>query len=227
MPEKVSLQLGHLHDQVSNRSLFPLSLSFPKKFVYLSTKNNLSSFEGERGWSLGDCSVLSPAHITISWEPFATSFGKPTSLDHCQVLKSSFFLSVIDLLLINDKYFLCKFNFFRQLKLNKVDFNEVLNALESAQLSLNSLQLVACFGILDLGRWTSTNTKKLRWYERLFCGSLSRLCPALENLELYYCTSGSATASSPVRLPHLTSVTIYRLEKGCRFGIKEYDTFVP
>ena len=50
-----------------------------------------------------------------------------------------------------------KSNFFRQLKLNKVDFNKVLNALESAQLSLNSLQLVACFGILDLGRWTSTN----------------------------------------------------------------------
>ena len=104
LPEKVSLQLGHLHDQVSNRSLFPLSLSFPKKFVYLSTKNNLSSFEGERGWSLGDCSVLSPAHITISWKPFATSFGKPASLDHCQVLKSRFFLPVIDLMLINDKY---------------------------------------------------------------------------------------------------------------------------
>jgi len=40
----------------------------------------------------------------------------------------------------------------RQLKLNKVDFGEVLNALESAQLNLTSLQLVACNGILDLGR---------------------------------------------------------------------------
>ena len=118
-----------------------------------------------------------------------------------------------------------KFNLFRQLKLNKVDFNEVLNALESAQLSVNSLQLVACFGILDLGRWTNTNTKNIRWCERLFCDRLSRLCPALENLELYYCTSGSATASSPVRLPHLTSVTIYRLEKCCRFGIQECDNF--
>ena len=41
----------------------------------------------------------------------------------------------------------------RQLKLNKVDFGEVLNALESAQLNLASLHLVACNGILDLGRW--------------------------------------------------------------------------
>ena len=32
----------------------------------------------------------------------------------------------------------------------------------------------------------------------------------LESLELYYCTNGSATASSPVRLPRLSSVTIYR-----------------
>ena len=43
-------------------------------------------------------------------------------------------------------------NHLRQLKLNKVDFGEVLNALESAQLNLASLQLVACNGILDLGR---------------------------------------------------------------------------
>ena len=46
----------------------------------------------------------------------------------------------------------------RQLKLNKVDFGEVLNALESAQLNLASLHLVACNGILDLGRWGNSVT---------------------------------------------------------------------
>ena len=46
----------------------------------------------------------------------------------------------------------------RQLKLNKVDFGEVLNALESAQLNLASLHLVACNGILDLGRWGNLNS---------------------------------------------------------------------
>ena len=45
-----------------------------------------------------------------------------------------------------------KTHHFRQLKLNKVDFVEVLTALESARLNLTSLQLVACNGILDLGR---------------------------------------------------------------------------
>ena len=49
----------------------------------------------------------------------------------------------------------------RQLKLNKVDFGEVLNALESAQLSLASLHLVACNGILDLGRWGNLNSVTL------------------------------------------------------------------
>ena len=46
----------------------------------------------------------------------------------------------------------------RQLKLNKVGFGEVLNALESAQLNLASLHLVACNGILDLGRWGNLNS---------------------------------------------------------------------
>ena len=49
----------------------------------------------------------------------------------------------------------------RQLKLNKVDFGEVLNALESAQLNLASLHLVACNGILDLGRWGNLNSVTL------------------------------------------------------------------
>ena len=48
----------------------------------------------------------------------------------------------------------------------------------------------------------------MRW--RAVLTRLSRICPALESLELYYCTNGSATASSPVRLPRLSSVTIYR-----------------
>ena len=40
LPEKVSLQLVHLHDQVSIRLLFPLSLSFSQKFVYLPLKES-------------------------------------------------------------------------------------------------------------------------------------------------------------------------------------------
>ena len=48
----------------------------------------------------------------------------------------------------------------RQLKLNKVDFGEILNASESAQLNLASLHLVACNGILDLGRWGNLNSVK-------------------------------------------------------------------
>ena len=105
----------------------------------------------------------------------------------------------------------------RQLKLNKVDFGEVLNALESAQLNLASLHLVACNGILDLGRWGKFEFSdlllsfvKVVTIRKAVLTRLSRICPALENLELYYCTNGSASASSPVRLPRLSSVTIYR-----------------
>ena len=107
-------------------------------------------------------------------------------------------------------------NHLRQLKLNKVDFGEVLNALESAQLNLTSLQLVACNGILDLGRLVyhynlmTFQSRCMHDIRKTVITRLSRICPALECLELYYCTNGSATASSPVRLPRLSSVTIYR-----------------
>ena len=97
MPEKVSLRLVHLHDQVSNRLLF-FTLTF------FLTEICLSSSKGEWGRSLGDCSVLSPTDISLLWKPIVTSSGKPAQLDHCQVLRIRLFLQVIDLLLINDKY---------------------------------------------------------------------------------------------------------------------------
>jgi len=54
---------------------------------------------------------------------------------------------------------------------------------------------------------------------------LSRICPSLESLEVYYCTNGSATASSPVRLPRLSSVTIYstKLSAPAALDLLEYS----
>ena len=59
MPEKVSLRLVHLHEQVSNRLLFSLSLSFSQKFVYLPLK------ESEEGvWEIAQfCPQLTSLYL--------------------------------------------------------------------------------------------------------------------------------------------------------------------
>ena len=84
LPEKVSLKLVHLHDLVRPFTFTTLT--------FFLTEICLSPFIGKRGRSLGDCSVLSPTHISLSWKPLDTSFGKPAQMDHCQVLRIKCFL---------------------------------------------------------------------------------------------------------------------------------------
>ena len=83
------------------------------------------------------------------------------------------------------------FSSIQKLKFNKIEFNSLLGLLADTNKRLTCLDLVSCTGSLDLGK-------------------LSRFCPNLVSLEIYY--SKNVVAKGQVFFPCLRKVVIYSTE---------------
>ena len=83
---------------------------------------------------------------------------------------------------------LSKFKHIRKLKFNKIEFELLIETLKSMNNQITAIDLVTSKGNLDIG-------------------ALSKLCPNLITLEIYY--SKNVSSKTPVKFVNLTRIVIY------------------